>query len=259
MTQWEWGNAESPDIYHDPETRKNSISFRSNLARLAEKLINENKFDKAEKIIDLALEKMPVDYFGYYSLLVPFLDGYYRIKKKEKAQSIFMDLSRKYKSKMRYFKSLEMPFRYELGEEILTEVEKYRTLIEAVHANEDSAILETAIDDFLITTNPFIDFYGELRYYTLLIDLAEGYYIADAKNKAEGFIMKVNREIKKQLQYFSRVSPENQKKYREAIQDVFLDYRFLLSIVIERSPQALKDTIEKDYEKTKALFAVEIE
>ena len=259
VTQWEWGNAESPDIYHDPETRKNSISFRSNLARLAEKLINENKFDKAEKIIDLALEKMPVDYFGYYSLLVPFLDGYYRIGKKEKAQSLFMDLSRKYKSKMRYFKSLEMPFQYELGEEILTEVEKYRTLVEAVHANEDSAILETAIDDFLIATNPFIDFYGELRYYTLLIELAEGYYIAEAEDKAEDFVMKVNREIKKQLQYFSRVSPENQKKYREAIQDVFLDYRFLLSIVIERSPQALKDTIQKDYEKTKGLFAVEIE
>ena len=259
VTQWEWGNAESPDIYHDPETRKNSISFRSNLARLAEKLINENKFDKAEKIIDLALEKMPVDYFGYYSLLVPFLDGYYRIGKKEKAQSLFMDLSRKYKSKMRYFKSLEMPFQYELGEEILTEIEKYRTLVEAVHANEDSAILETAIDDFLIATNPFIDFYGELRYYTLLIELAEGYYIAEAEDKAEDFVMKVNREIKKQLQYFSRVSPENQKKYREAIQDVFLDYRFLLSIVIERSPQALKDTIQKDYEKTKALFAVEIE
>ena len=259
VTQWEWGNAESPDIYHDPETRKNSISFRSNLARLAEKLINENKFDKAEKIIDLALEKMPVDYFGYYSLLVPFLDGYYRIGKKEKAQSLFTDLSRKYKSKMRYFKSLEMPFQYELGEEILTEIEKYRTLVEAVHANEDSAILETAIDDFLIATNPFIDFYGELRYYTLLIELAEGYYIAEAEDKAEDFVIKVNREIKKQLQYFSRVSPENQKKYREAIQDVFLDYRFLLSIVIERSPQALKDTIQKDYEKTKALFAVEIE
>ena len=89
--------------------------------------------------------------------------------------------------------------------------------------------------------------------------MAEGYYIAEAEDKAEAFVMKVNREIKKQLQYFSRVSPENQKKYIKAIQDVFLDYRFLLSIVVERSPQALKDTIQQDYEKTKALFAVEIE
>ena len=72
VQQWEWGNANSPEIYHDPETRKNSISYRSNLARLAEVLIDEGKFEKAESILDLALEKMPIDYFGYYSLLTPF-------------------------------------------------------------------------------------------------------------------------------------------------------------------------------------------
>ena len=42
--KWNWGNSERSDIYHDPETRKNSISFRSNMARLSELLINENKF-----------------------------------------------------------------------------------------------------------------------------------------------------------------------------------------------------------------------
>src|SRR5690606_27759063 len=31
---WDWGNSGSPDIYHDPETRKNAITYRSNLARL---------------------------------------------------------------------------------------------------------------------------------------------------------------------------------------------------------------------------------
>ena len=35
VKSWEWGNSESPEIYHDPETRKNSISFRGNLHRLA--------------------------------------------------------------------------------------------------------------------------------------------------------------------------------------------------------------------------------
>ena len=28
VKSWEWGNSESPLIYHDPETRKNSISFQ---------------------------------------------------------------------------------------------------------------------------------------------------------------------------------------------------------------------------------------
>ena len=50
------------------------------MARLAEVLIDEGKFEKAEKTMDLALEKMPIDYFGYYSLLTPFVDGYYHWK-----------------------------------------------------------------------------------------------------------------------------------------------------------------------------------
>ena len=78
-----------PEIYHDPETRKNSISYRSNMVRLAEVLIDEGKNDKAKEIMDLALEKMPIKYFGYYSLLTPFIDGYYRIGEKEKAREVF--------------------------------------------------------------------------------------------------------------------------------------------------------------------------
>src|SRR5699024_6481980 len=34
VMDWHWGNSQSPNIYHDPETRKNSISYRGNLARL---------------------------------------------------------------------------------------------------------------------------------------------------------------------------------------------------------------------------------
>ena len=41
------------------------------MARLAEVLMDEGKNDKAREIMDLALEKMPIEYFGYYSLLTP--------------------------------------------------------------------------------------------------------------------------------------------------------------------------------------------
>ena len=63
VMKWDWGNSESDLIYHDPETRKNSISYRSNMARLAEQLLLEGKNIKAKEVIDLAIEKMPIDYF----------------------------------------------------------------------------------------------------------------------------------------------------------------------------------------------------
>src|SRR5574343_493744 len=95
VMKWDWGNSGNPKIYHDPETRKNSITYRTNLARLMETLINEGKNDKAEKIIDLAMTKMPVEYFEYYSMVDPFAMGYYEVGKKEKARLILSQLIKK--------------------------------------------------------------------------------------------------------------------------------------------------------------------
>ena len=62
VNKWAWGNSDGNNIYHDPETRKNSISFRSNMSRLVETLIIEEKYEKAEHIIELAFEKMPIEF-----------------------------------------------------------------------------------------------------------------------------------------------------------------------------------------------------
>ena len=59
------------------------------MARLMEKLINEGKTDKAKKIIALALTKMPMDYYGYYTMVEPFASGYYELGEKAKAQRLF--------------------------------------------------------------------------------------------------------------------------------------------------------------------------
>ena len=100
VKKWSWGNSESTEIYHDPETRKNSISFRSNLSRLSETLIIEGQYDKAEEIIDLAFEKMPIDFYGYYSLWTPFIEGYYKIDKDLKAQDVVKKISLKYSERL---------------------------------------------------------------------------------------------------------------------------------------------------------------
>ena len=105
VKKWEWGNSESPSIYHDPETRKNSISFRGNLHRLAEEFIKVGNFTKAKEIIDLNFEKMPLDYFEYYSLSEPYISSYYKIGELEKAQKLFKDLEKKYLDRIKYYSS----------------------------------------------------------------------------------------------------------------------------------------------------------
>ena len=104
--KWDWGNSESDKIYHDPETRRESLTYRMNLSRLMNQLIAEGKIDKAKNIIDLAMTKMPLEKFGYYSLLEPFAKGYYDVGEKAKAHDLLDKLMGKYKENLNYYAKL---------------------------------------------------------------------------------------------------------------------------------------------------------
>src|SRR5690606_28205196 len=93
---WFWGGSGDPNIYHDVETRRNAFSYRLYMSRLIEKLIEENKYDKAKKVIDLALEKMPVDFFIQYEMVVSFVEAYYLVGEKQKTRELREKIIKKY-------------------------------------------------------------------------------------------------------------------------------------------------------------------
>src|SRR5690606_34074834 len=107
--KWDWGSSSSPDIYHDPETRKNSITYRKNLSRLADTLIVEGKPEKAKIILDLATEKLPVKYYGYFYKSEPLAEGYYRIGEKEKARKLAKELINRYQDDIVFYNSVDIP------------------------------------------------------------------------------------------------------------------------------------------------------
>lgn len=137
VMSWEWGNGESTKIYHDPETRKNSISYRNNLSRLMFELIKEGKNDKAEKIIELVLTKLPFEYYGYYSLLDSFAEGYYKIGKPKKAQELLNKIIRKYQENLKYFASINAENQNLLAIDIVTDIERYRDIIKVAKTQKD--------------------------------------------------------------------------------------------------------------------------
>ncbi|HNU59311.1 MAG TPA: DUF2723 domain-containing protein, partial [Aquaticitalea sp.] len=144
VTKWDWGNS-GTNIYHDVETRKNGITYRGNLARLIEQLINEGKHDKAEKIADLAMEKMPVDKFGYYTLLEPYITAYYEVGKKEKARKLYKDVTKKYQENLIYYSSLSLNNQTKLLDEIVTDIRRYRSLVDILieYGDDEMAMSET--------------------------------------------------------------------------------------------------------------------
>jgi hypothetical protein len=255
VMQWEWGNSERLDIYHDPETRKNSISFRSNMVRLAETLINEGKAEKAKDILDLAIEKMPLDYFGYYSLLVPFVDGYYRIGEIEKARELSDKIAAKYSRRLNYFSSLDADLQYNLGEEIITEIERYRTLVEADLKHGETIELTPALNQFMESVEPFRYLYGDYEFFTGLIDVAEGYFLDGQIALAQDLSTKIIAEFDERLGLYSQISEESQLQLSSRIQRELNNFNYVVQIVKAYDSTAFGDQIEDLFNKNLNLFS----
>ena len=148
VKKWKWGNSGNRNIYHDVETRRNSITYRSHMARLIESLINEGELKKAEEIIDLAMEKMPVAVFGYYTFLEPFVGAYYEINAKEKGRDLYNKIILKYQENLNYFSQISDINKSIYIEAIYSDIERYKSLVDTLSFYEKEEIIKMEMEKF---------------------------------------------------------------------------------------------------------------
>ena len=161
VKNWDWGNMGSSDIYHDPETRKNSITYRSNLARLTENLLREGDTIHAEEILDLGMKNMPVEYYEYYTLLEPFITGYYEVNEPQKAREIWEKVVAKYQENLKFYSGWEVERQYRYADEIITDMERYRGLVDIMMVYEDRDTAREKAEEFNQYLKMFRHFYRE--------------------------------------------------------------------------------------------------
>ncbi len=242
VKKWEWGNSESPEIYHDPETRKNSISFRGNLHRLAEEFIKAGDYEKAAEMIELNFEKMPLDYFEYYSLSEPYISSYYKIGEAEKAQKLFKKLEKKYLDQIKYY-SISMRDYDDIfplsnfAENIFTYTERYRGLIENEILLGNYIFASESIEKFINYTEIFKSIYGEYDYYIFLINFIEPLYISSKLDQGRKLYKSISSEINSRLNTLISAKEDSNSTYlSELFDDEVSSAKSLLNII-------------KDYEK----------
>ena len=148
VKDWEWGNSGNPEVYHDVETRRNSLTFRGHMARLIEKLINEEQLEKAEEIADLAMQKMPVDIFGYYVYLEPFIGAYYETEADDKARALYKEVVVKYQESLNYFSGVSDENKEKHIQSIYFDIERYKSLVDTISIYEDEAFVKTEMEIF---------------------------------------------------------------------------------------------------------------
>lgn len=225
VKKWDWGNAESPDVYHDPETRKNSISFRSNLARLAEQLVAENQSEKAIEILDLAMEKMPLEYFGYQSLLTPIVAIYYEANATQKGGELAQKMAQNYIDKLDYFASFSEADKGLYQEVIITEIERYRDLVNVVVEAQDSNCASAMVQDFIENTTAFAPLYSAYDYYRLMTSYVSVLFAADMPASGRLLFDAIAQVYQNRMALFSQIPEEELDYYKENIAEEVTNYQ----------------------------------
>nr|WP_298994446.1 DUF2723 domain-containing protein [uncultured Allomuricauda sp.] len=157
VKKWDWGNSGSTEIYHDPQTRSQGLSFRSNLARLTETLIAQNEIEKAKDVINIAMTNLPFEYFGFYAFVEPFVDGYFKVGETEKARELYEKLRKVYQERLGYYAAAPLDEQYEKIDDILSDMQAYRRNIDILIENDDRDYAEKET----ITFNTFIDKFSQ--------------------------------------------------------------------------------------------------
>ncbi|MBE0638096.1 MAG: DUF2723 domain-containing protein [Bacteroidales bacterium] len=105
-----WGRLNEPEVYVDPESRRNSVMPRQNYFRLAAALIELNQMDSAVMTLDACQKYFPNEkmYYDMYSL--PMVEYYYDAAATEKGNAVSDILLTNYEADLEYYATLDQYF-----------------------------------------------------------------------------------------------------------------------------------------------------
>ncbi len=255
VKKWQWGNSESDKIYHDPETRKNSITFRSNLHRLAEEFISLGDNYKALEILNLSFEKLPIEYFGYYSLSEPYINSYYKIGEKEKSRNLFLKIEKKYHEQINYYSNSMIlnPDNFDLeihAENIFNYNERLRGLIEnQIDIGEERFVSEFILK-YMKSTDIFKDLYGEYDFYNYMKSFITPLYVSEKDTDARNLYEKIKSLILSRLDTLISANDNSNSEYiTDFITQELEKYENLVNIISKFEEKKYLDVEINDYNK----------
>lgn len=106
VNKFHWGGIQDPNVYLDENITRMLGNFRNSFARLAMKLIEENKPDSARKALDRCLEVIPDEVVPYNIFNLLMMQGYYQLGDTTKANYIAEKIKNNVYQDMEYFISL---------------------------------------------------------------------------------------------------------------------------------------------------------
>ncbi len=106
MNVFKWGNIDDPKVYLDENNLRMLTNFRYTFATLANALVNEQRKDSAEAVLDRCMKIMPNSRVPYNAAMMPIIQLYYNIDKPEKANAIVREFSDMVDHELTYYEGL---------------------------------------------------------------------------------------------------------------------------------------------------------
>ncbi|MBR4441031.1 MAG: DUF2723 domain-containing protein [Bacteroidales bacterium] len=107
MNKYRWGGINDPRVYLDENNLRMLMNVKNNFLRLADKLIEERKVDKARLVLDKCYEVMPFECVppSFYDIFIA--STYYHIGDDQKAKTIIGELAKQTEQEITYFAALD--------------------------------------------------------------------------------------------------------------------------------------------------------
>ena len=150
IQKWDWRNINDGKIYLDEQTKRNSISLRNSLMRLSETFAKKGDTVKALEILDMSLNKMPIEDFDHYSLSLGYPEAYYRLKDTKKAREVSRTLINLFKEKLLWLSTFSTDDTELIFDDIDTSLYMYRNIITQAEDGEvDKEYLDALQAEFI--------------------------------------------------------------------------------------------------------------
>lgn len=103
MEDFHFENMGDPGVYLDETNRRVTYNLRNIYGRLAQKLAEEGKNEKAIKVLDRAMSYMPEEKFAYDYFVMNIIEGYYKAGAPEKAEKMISTFSKRLDEELKYY------------------------------------------------------------------------------------------------------------------------------------------------------------
>jgi len=129
MNKFAWGGLDKPGVSLDENCARMASNMRMQMATLAGALINKGQKQKAEKVLDLCLEKMPDENVRFEATLYTIIAGYYQIGNMKKATELSSKLFDIYENDLKVYNAQSSIHRAAFNREIGQAKEIMRRLV----------------------------------------------------------------------------------------------------------------------------------